>query len=305
MASALAIFGVAVEINYGSNVGNARATLRWRNKMPLIARKFSQFLKKRPFFHHLYYGLVDKFTSVEIETTTICNRECPYCPNALIEREAAFMEVHTFEQIMNQLAEIGYSGRLHLHRYGEPLIDERLPLLVSTARKKLPSALIYIYTNGDFLTLEKFRTLIKRGVDFFVITQHYNMEQKCSNNHQQEPLERLFEQLDPNEHEKLEYNVMAKGNRLFNRGGTVPLTDLWPVKNCIMATRELEIDHEGNILLCCNQFRAEDGPIFGNLLSEPIMSIWEKSSYKNLRRDIRKGKYTLDICKRCGRGIWN
>jgi len=182
-------------------------------------------------------------------------------------------------------------------------MDERLHQLVAIARQHLPSVKICLYTNGDYLTLEKLRSLLNQSVDF-VITQHYSLENKCSVDPLQKALKHLIEQLEPSELEMLEFNVMTPGGRLSNRGGLVPLSDYRPFKRCIMATQELEIDHAGNILLCCNQYRAEDGPVFGNLLKEPIMSIWKQSSYKTLRKNIRKGNFTLDICKRCGNGIW-
>ena len=54
----------------------------------------------------------------------------------------------------------------------KPGDDKRLPEFVKYIRTKLPKSSIRVYTNGDFLTIEKYLKLKYAGVDIFEITQH-------------------------------------------------------------------------------------------------------------------------------------
>ena len=276
-----------------------------RNFLPVILVNFPKYLKDNKFVQRAYFELTDFFTTVEIETTTICNRSCGYCPNSLFDREKEFMEISVFKMIIDQLAEIGYQGHIHLHRYGEPLIDDRLVTLVSLVRQSLPSAVIDIFTNGDYLTSTNFKTLVHSGVDNFIITKHWRHDDGREPTQTQGWANGFFNKLDEAELQRIEYNKMAPGNRLFNRGGKIPLRDLWHLDRCFTATQELEIDYRGNVLLCCNQFRAQDGPVFGNIMIDSIRTIWSNPQYRRIRKNLRSGHFQLEICKLCGRGIWD
>ena len=67
---------------------------------------------------------------VAIETTSFCNRRCAYCPNTTVGRPVGWMPIPVFGRIIDSLAELGFSGELNPHGYGEPLADARLPELI-------------------------------------------------------------------------------------------------------------------------------------------------------------------------------
>jgi len=52
-----------------------------------------------------------------------------------------------YENIIDDLARIGYKGKLALQHYGEPLLDSNLEGRISFADKRLPEAQIVIYSN--------------------------------------------------------------------------------------------------------------------------------------------------------------
>jgi len=51
--------------------------------------------------------------------------------------------------------------------------------------------------------------------------------------------------------------------------------------------------------LCCCDFNEEN--VMGNVLAENLLSIWRQPVYAQLRRDIKRGVYSLDMCQQCGR----
>lgn len=75
-------------------------------------------------------GSLDFFSIIEIETITECNRKCVYCPNYQYDRGKHLMSEKCYKKIIDELAGIGFRGRVSPHFYGEPLLDKRLPDLI-------------------------------------------------------------------------------------------------------------------------------------------------------------------------------
>jgi MoaA/NifB/PqqE/SkfB family radical SAM enzyme len=70
------------------------------------------------------------FSVVEIETRSVCNLRCNYCPNSISERgllkNCQQMPEALFFHIIDELSEIRFSGEVYPHFFNEPLLDERL-----------------------------------------------------------------------------------------------------------------------------------------------------------------------------------
>lgn len=247
-----------------------------------------------------YYDKIDFFKVVHIETTNVCNRACPYCPQKTVERGNSFMDTTLFKRIIDQLRELKFDGQINLYRYGEPLLDKRLPYLISYVRKALPSAYIEVETNGDFLTIDVYEKLIRSGVDLVAVSIHPIFDGNRYIYGYPEHLKEVLKQ------EKVRCKVMGKsGDRLCNRGGLVPLKDVKiRTGKCLSPTEYLIINVEGKVLLCCEQYRAQDGPVFGDLRKERLIDIWNKPEFKQVRKKLRMGIKEYDICKKCGVGIW-
>lgn len=234
----------------------------------------------------------DLFKGVEIETITTCNRKCPNCPNAYSKREDALMDNDLYKKIIDELVEIKFCGRISPHFYGEPLLDKRLPSLISYARRKLPFAHIRIFTNGDFLTKEMFDRLIENGVDDFCVTQYSKSMPKT--------MKQLFSQLDTKDKKKVLYRVIGE-IKLSSRGGLVPLKNFEKLESCDFPSSTVIIDYKGRVIFCCDDYLSKYA--FGNVSSEKLIDIWNKEEYRKIRRNLLKGIFDLDICKNCGLGF--
>ena len=246
--------------------------------------------------YRFHYGAWDFFDSIAIETTTYCNLRCKNCPNSLYDRgtlkNRKLMNMDIFKKIVNELAEVKYNGKILLHFYGEPLTDERLPSLVRYVREKLPESTIHLNTNGFLLTVDIYKKLIEAGASAFLITQY---GEKMPKN-----VKKLFDYLKAsNFPNKIKYRVLGKDIALSNRGGELKIkksTDYdRPV--CTYPDNSVIIDYLGNIVLCCNDYHSSIK--FGNLRGEKLVDIWNKASYKNLRKEVRKGIFKLPICRKC------
>ena len=106
------------------------------------------------------------FTTCTVETYSRCNRKCVFCYNsdAYPEREHGTMSEETYMKLIDDLARLHFRGRLSPHFYGEPLLDTRLPELISYAKKRCPNCYILVSTNGDFLTEELLKKLALKSL---------------------------------------------------------------------------------------------------------------------------------------------
>ena len=200
----------------------------------------------------LKYGKFDIFYRVAIETTTVCNRKCAYCPNSLYSRKQQLMDIVVFEKIISDLSKIDYSGVMGTHFYGEPLLDRRLPKLIGYIKEKLPKSRFELYTNGDFLSREMFEKLISNGTDKIIVSQHENKPSP--------DFMVWYEKATFFEKRKILLKKMDENAPLLsNRGGLVKIKTPKNVsqlfgKGCKRVVAMLNIDTSGNILLCCNDF---------------------------------------------------
>ncbi len=249
----------------------------------------------KPTLRGLYYGLtkiilyrtLNMFAAIDIETTSECNLKCGYCPTAYYNRGKHLMTEKLFKKIIDELATIPYKGRISPHFYGEPLLDERLPNLLSYARKKLPLSTIIIHTNGLLLKADVFRRFLNAGVDGFLVTLHNDfIAQKITD---------IFKELKPEERKKIRTMDLVKKS-LFNRGGLVTHHKIKKLKRCFYLSDEIAVSYAGD-LVCTNDFFANHK--FGNLNQENLLDVWNKPAFIKTRKDLLRGRFILEICKQC------
>ena len=230
------------------------------------------------------------FASVEIETTSICNRKCAYCPNSVEKRPSGYMTEEIFYKIIDELAEINYSGRVSTHLYGEPLVDKRIVKFIGYARKKLPDAFIKFFTNGDLLTDKLLNDLNTAGVDVFRVSQH----DEQSSEKLLDMLENFTAKAGKNKIEYMKY--FGNDENLMNRGGLVEVAHDVKMKFCNYVSG-VTVDFEGNMLLCCQDFLADNK--MGNLKNEGLLDVWNKPAYKAMRDRIECGIWPTKLCRVC------
>jgi radical SAM protein with 4Fe4S-binding SPASM domain len=262
-----------------------------------------RFLLRNPriesFLYQTYFTFSRMFSYVEIETITTCNRRCLYCPNSIYDRglkeNQRLMPVSLYHKIIDDLRELNFSGYIHPHFYGEPCIDSRLPDLLRFTRRTLPKAKIELSTNGDLLTLSLYQQLVNSGVSSFFVTNHScNLQQNI-----QDVL--AYRTANNISTPAFVYGTLAN-KLLSNRGGNVPLNTTVSRRSlCMLPSRYLTIDVEGNVLLCCNDYHGT--VCFGNLNSLSISEIWNDKKFRDARKKILHGNLFYKICQNCTNGM--
>ena len=152
-------------------------------KLPLVMNIFYRFAADnfpesyKPIARGLYnninkivtYGYKNRdiFTAIDFEINSQCNLECSYCPSSFRDgRGENYMSEDIYRKVIDDLELMNYKGGFLLI-FGEPLLDKRLPKLISYARSKLAQADIVIHTNGIKLNESNYIELIKAGVSGF------------------------------------------------------------------------------------------------------------------------------------------
>ena len=99
---------------------------------------------------------------LRLETTNACNASCMTCPRPKMKRPVGTMKMELFQEIVRQGAGMGIK-RVHLHNYGEPLLDKNLMEKISFARSK--GLQVKIFTNASLLTRKKAEEIVMSGIE--------------------------------------------------------------------------------------------------------------------------------------------
>jgi cyclic pyranopterin phosphate synthase len=221
---------------------------------------------------------------VEMEVCSRCNRRCPYCPVSLDPMPAvpARMSDEVFRSTVDQLAEIGFAGRISYHLYNEPLLRTDLHRLVGLVHTALPDALQVLNTNGDLLDDRRYAALRAAGIDYFYVTRH-----------------------SPGDYPERPFQVVQtwRDLTLTNRGGTLTTTVPAPTEQavvtpCFAPSEMLIVTVTGDVLLCYED--AGRRHVLGNVMRTQIAQIWQSPAFRAHRERLEKGNRAGDeMCRRC------
>jgi radical SAM protein with 4Fe4S-binding SPASM domain len=236
------------------------------------------------------YGSRDLPVAIEIETDWCCTRHCWYCSRL---NQGVTMTEELFQRIILDLKTWGFKGRISLHGYNEPLLDERLCEFIKFVKVHLPNCPVVIYSNGDLLTKEMMLQLIAGGMDKIMVSIH-------------EPTsdEKMLELAQiASEYTALKLMDFRDGHRnfaLWNRGKEALAKKIGPIKKysrCYVIYTCV-VQSNGNVVLCCQDGLEEY--VMGSLMTNSLQEIWESSRFKKIRKQVSRGMFTLPICKQCG-----
>jgi len=236
------------------------------------------------------------FNKVEIETLNRCNNNCGFCPVSHNQNAwpLQYMSKELFDSIINQLAYLDYNGTLSLFSNNEPLLDDRLLMFAEFARKKLPKAYIYLYTNGILLTLKKLITLLKY-IDHIHIN-NYNMDRSLI-----DPIQIVHQSLlemDLPSH-KVTIHLRNINQVLSTRGGESPNK---PIKapitcGCILPFSQLIIRPDGKVSFCCNDVLQRI--TLGDLAKENVIDVWHNELRFAHCNELLNTRKNHPLCKKC------
>jgi radical SAM protein with 4Fe4S-binding SPASM domain len=269
--------------------------------------------------------------TVRVETTNLCNARCVTCPREEMTRELGIMDMDLYEKIIHECAE-NRIGCIHLHNFGEPLMDKHLSVRIKMA-KEVGIPRVKIFSNGSLLTSEKALELIESGLDeikisidgytketFEKIRKRLSYDVVVDNistfvrlrerSHRNTPKVILnFVRTDNNIQEEKAFVNKWTGevdkisiDKAHNWG----VNDFIPLKNsrlhkpCLRVWNTFTILWNGDVALCCLDYNGQ--VILGNVEQGGIAHIWHGERLKEIREcHVNADLEGIPICRNCSK----
>lgn len=266
--------------------------------------------------------------AVQVEATEGCNLRCGFCGVRGIREQGTpgnlsgpyrFMKWSTAGSLARQLAALQWNVRIEFAMHGEPTMHPDLPGLVSLFRKHQPKAPIMVTTNG-LPMLEHpdgphgyLDRLYAAGVNVVALDDYRP--------HRVAPVVRDYPGADvveypadpagnPHARRKPGARVLSivadisqtdAGTHSFlgnHAGAAAPPTDVAHGKRCAKPFRELAVRWDGNVAICCNDWRADYQ--VANVVDDGLAEVWQHPRFQAARRHLVRGdRAALQPCAGC------
>jgi hypothetical protein len=309
--------------------------LRLPSYMPL---PFVSSDVKRSYYSRLL-SLADSSFPLEIhiENTNVCDAECIMCPREKMTRKKGFMDVDFFCRIVDEIVSTWSIDNIHLHGFGEPLLDRSLPEKISYAKRKGIKD-TYIVTTASQLTEEIAVKLIDSGLDRMKISISGASKESYEAIHRGLNYEKVegnilrflsirkqtgktnpklimqFLPQDENKSEEehffnkweplIDYQI---GDRLTKfglhnwvKGKTYRDFNVHALKrrSCGLPFRIMQILWNGDVVPCCYDFNGE--MVLANLQECSVDRAWNSLSFKELRAlHLARDFNEIGLCNAC------
>ncbi len=258
--------------------------------------------------------------NAEIETTTICNNRCIYCPVRYDPKDSKVMSMELFEYIINKICQYEKIKYITFNSYNEPCIDpyfiqraERISktnikMLLNTNGTRLDKKMIErlfemkvlerITFNlptidcGEYerLTSNKGLANVLEAIDYCI---NLGLNVRISVQGTKEELKKNLRQI--NDRFSYHFHNTIKGSNTVDRGGTLSNHYSQGINikgklygGCHKLTQWINISVDGDFFICCNDYyqKSKYASIFDGSLDQII----------NSEKAILKRKYLFGDC---------
>jgi hypothetical protein len=265
---------------------------------------------------------------VRIETTNACNARCTICPHRDLRRPIQRMDDDLFTRIIDECAAEA-CREVHLHNFGEPLLDDRLADRVRYAKQR-GIAKVKIFSNGSLLDERRSRALIEAGLDELKVSFDGATREEferiraplqfdrvvenlcravalrnellspmkiyvacCSTTDKQETMAMLEKVVDGFSFGKI-HNWAGQAGTNGRRRIRKPCSRLW---------RTFTVLASGDVGLCCLDYDGQH--LLGRIGSgTSIRETWRSAAYREVRLRHKQGRQAeIALCKECSKSF--
>ena len=304
-------------------------SMSYKDLQQLLSEKRLQYLiQKRVLLETEKKWFFDNIRQLEIETSTVCNWKCQYCPNHILQRKPEYIDINLFQNILKKAWEYGHLQYVTLHCFNEPTIDPNFKTYIHLLGRY--DLKLVLFTNGTGLgrtTLQYIKNECStRNIIFNfpstdpeifkIMTGAVNYEQcvqaiidaKNMGFHVQIYVQCTHEDRTQRKWEvmKLFPGIPVVAEVSLDRGGFLknqfnrnayyrhPL-----LRGCGFMATVVHIDIHGETYLCLED--VEKKYTYGNIADGSLLDIVNSDKGQNLRRLIWGGEEapTQMICRRC------
>lgn len=265
--------------------------------------------------------------SILIETYSLCQGECKFCPykELRISKEQTML---TTEKLLELLCEISQHkvSRLTLFNNNEPLLDKRIYEFVKVSHEMMPNVEIGLSSNGRAITKDVLDRLIGSNLSILYISIPCVDREDYKNVMGVYP-DSLFKLLDSIEDEKLlkmvriavpitkylnEDALMQKFKQFKVCIWNLEYKASWGIGKkinevaredsiaglCDRPMDQAVISSNGDVLICCRDWQSQN--VVGNVYNSSLFDIWHSEPMQKIQNLISQGKYSeIECCKDC------
>lgn len=273
---------------------------------------------------------------VHIENTNACPARCTICPMDSMTRKTGLMSFDFFERLITECARYPEVEQLHLHGFGEPLVDKAIARKVALA-KGLGIPYTYIVTTANNLTEEFSESLIDAGLDGIKFSFYGMTAETYEQNHRRLKFERTVANIEsffqvrdrmrastprvrfqfsrdmaPVE----EFDMFIRHWRPLmdaDRGDKFLVTGLhnWAggkdysssrlpeaERHCNWPFHDIQVLWDGRVAPCV--FDYDGTMVLGDAKESSLYDIWHSDNYEKLRDEWRaRRSYSIPLCANC------
>lgn len=267
--------------------------------------------------------------AIQIELTEGCNLYCDFCGlqgiRTASEKNFKFMTVDTARKIATAIAEAGWNSRIEFAMHGEPTLNKDRVEIVRLFREALPRRQLMMTSNGGGLlsggVVRSLTDLFDAGLNVFAFDayEYVNIKDKVAAQLLDNSATLTFDVHHyPDEPEFSPHNRYHHSARKFIRvqdisaaykGTHASLNNhcgagapglAAPLKaRCAKPFRELSIRWNGDIAICCNDWRG----VYkcGNVVkAKRLDDIWNGAEFASARKYLVRGdRGALKPCDVC------
>jgi len=270
--------------------------------------------------------------AVQVELTEGCNLACSFCGIQGIRDNGAdgskgihgkgsqpyhFMTLADGKKVAARLAEAKWNPRIEFAMHGEPSLNPYAARIIAGFRRALPTQYLMMTSNGGGFMADptaSIGALFDAGLNVLLLDDydqvnivdkvmeryrgnaavtHYPLDKKANPHrrrkaHEQEiVLVADIASADDGNHATLNNHC----------GSGAPLNFAAAGKRCAKPFREISVRFDGNVAICCNDWRG----VYkcGNILDVPAETLWQGEPFQVARKFLYHGDRTFPPCYGC------
>lgn len=257
--------------------------------------------------------------AVQIELVEGCTLSCSFCGiNGIREKPGNFkFALHeTIQRIASEIERAGWNPRIEFAMHGEPSMHPGAELCIGYVRSHLPQASIMMTSNGSgFLgpKIHRIKGFFESGLNVLALDWYEGVRfvpeilTQISGKdyvfYPDDPDANPHRRRRPHEHDLViirDISTQTKGTHatLNNHcGGGAPLNRKGQGQRCAKPFRELSFRWDGNVALCCNDFRGVF-PI-ASIHDMNIEDLWNHERFTAARKFLYQGWRAFVPCMGC------
>lgn len=257
--------------------------------------------------------------SIQIEPTEGCNLGCSFCGLQGMKKKGKtpwnFMTLETAERIASEVERVGWHSKFIFAMHGEPTLNKHLFEIINIFHEHRPDALKYVISNGCGIVhsediLEYVKLLKEVGVNHLLLDNYSDdgdwskVVKAVGNEFEILTLQRGIPMFSPKKKFDIlvmpsirEVKIGSVRNLKNHCGAAFPPAEGFAEKRCTMPFREMSFRWNGNVAICCDDFRGEY-PI-GNIFDMGIEELWNHERFQVARVMIYNNERGFHPCNIC------